>query len=105
MTGEATGAFGAVAGAVVAEAGVACALAPTTAAPVTVTGVNPGKLVGNGCNGGVSTVNPAGTLDGVAEDGAGLGSTVRLGDAITIVCGSDEPDDWPLTSTAVMGNS
>lgn len=48
------------------ELEVCAARAPTTA-PVAVAGVKPGKLVGNGCIGVVSAVNPGGMGDGIVE--------------------------------------
>lgn len=49
-------------------------LAATTTAPVAVTGVNPGKLLGSVCMGVLTTVNPDGIFEGVPGICASLGA-------------------------------
>ena len=90
------------------ELGVCAARAPTTA-PVAVAGVKPGKLVGNGCIGVVSAVNPGGIGDGIVEVVEPVaGTAVVDGETETgpdVAPDIELPEAMLVASDAVTGNS
>ena len=95
-------------GAAPIEFEVCAARAPTTA-PVAVAGVKPGKLVGNGCIGVVSAVNPGGIGDGIVDvvdpvDGAAVvdGETETGPDVAPDI---ELPEAIEVAVLAVAGNS
>ena len=90
------------------ELGVCAARAPTTA-PVAVAGVKPGKLVGNGCIGVVSAVNPGGIGDGIVDVVEPVaGTAVVDGETETgpdVAPDIELPEAMLVASDAVTGNS
>ena len=74
-----------------------------------VTGVKPGKLVGNGCIGVVSAVNPGGMGDGIVEVVEPVaGTTVVDGETETgpdVAPDIGLPEAIEVASLAVTGNS
>ena len=74
-----------------------------------VTGVKPGKLVGNGCIGVVSAVNPGGIDDGIVEVVEPVaGTAVVDGETETgpdVAPDIELPEAMLVASDAVTGNS